>query len=174
MEICKEENYKEHLMKIRWEVKIGGRCVRVLTVVSAFDARQDEKQQAIWLEINAIETGLDNELIIRRPRDDYQIKYEVLTVHLVLYGNGSRIHLRDKVAKLVASNLPVEVYKFNNSLLSSFTTTTTKMEEKGEAEVEEERRGRLSSSSRTLSHGEFHQGEFSESLGTTPEMEAQT
>ncbi|KAL2737285.1 hypothetical protein V1477_012241 [Vespula maculifrons] len=48
------------------------------------------------------------------------------------------------------------------------------MEEKGEAEVEEERRGRLSSSSRTLSHGEFHQGEFSESLGTTPEMEAQT
>ncbi|KAF7389834.1 hypothetical protein HZH68_011691 [Vespula germanica] len=114
MEICKEENYREHLMKIRWEVKIGGRCVRVLTVVSAFDARQDEKQQAskqgtseVWLEINAIETGLDNELIIRRPRDDYQINYEVLTVHLVLYGNGSRIHLRDKVAKLVASNLPV-------------------------------------------------------------------
>ncbi|KAL2718899.1 hypothetical protein V1478_011318 [Vespula squamosa] len=107
-------------MKIWWEVKIGGRCVRALTVSSTFDARQDEKQQASMEgrtegrkegrtceEEEETVTRMRRVKEKKRPRDNYQIEYEVLTVHLVLYGNGSRIHLSDKVAKLVASNLPV-------------------------------------------------------------------
>ncbi|KAL2737284.1 LOW QUALITY PROTEIN: hypothetical protein V1477_012240 [Vespula maculifrons] len=148
MEICKEENYKERLMKIRWEVKIGGRCspyggvgVRCSTGRETAskqaskegrkegrkdlrgrvgDGDQNEKGKGeegrekkeneedearrleegrgtgtseVWLEINAIETGLDNELIIRRPRDDYQIKYEVLTVHFWFFMETDRVFI---------------------------------------------------------------------------------